>query len=191
MAAIFGTRRHPLGNLELRLAGPDTGVVDAEHGKVLRLDLRHVRLVRDRERAASEVVEAQRVHCTIRKAATGARVVAVAKVDGALGRSKVRRLGLVACEFGGGWLPRVKLEKVSGVRRMIKVTMEPPLVEGHVQEGRHGAVVVWIGLVGDVETVHTGVPEGCINSCQYGRSRRCRLATYQCEWMRGAQHLQV
>ena len=38
--------------------------------------------------------------------------------------------------------------------------MEPPLGEGHVFDGRDGAVVVGVGLGGYVESEHAWVDEG-------------------------------
>lgn len=59
-ADAFAVRalRHFRRDLEARVHIPHAGLVHAEYGEVLRLDLRGVRLVRDRQRAATDIVYA-------------------------------------------------------------------------------------------------------------------------------------
>jgi len=39
------------------------------------------------------------------------------------------------------------------------VTVEPPLLKVHVLDRHNGSVIVWVSLVGDIETPHRGVPK--------------------------------
>ena len=162
MAATRRAGRHPLRDLEVREAVPDTGVVDAEYSEVFWLNLGHVRFVGDGEGAALQVVEPRRVHRPARETPVARRagVIALADIGVALGRRPVRRKTLVAGELGRGGLSRGKLEDISGIGRVVEVSVEPPLVEVHVHEGCDGAVVVWERLLGDVETVHTRMENG-------------------------------
>ncbi len=82
VASVLRARRHPRGNLKIREPSPYAGLVDAEDSEVLRLDLRHVRFVRDGQRAALEVVEVHRMHRPAGEAAIGRRawVVTLAHV---------------------------------------------------------------------------------------------------------------
>jgi hypothetical protein len=75
VAAALGARRHRRGDLEVGAERPDGAVHDAEDGEVLGLDLGHVRLVRDGERRAREVVLARRVE--LGRGLAGARPVGV------------------------------------------------------------------------------------------------------------------
>ena len=50
--------------------------------------------------------------------------------------------------------------------RVIKVAVEPPLVEGIVGEGRHRSVIVWEGFGGDVESPHRRCHNRCIYSME-------------------------
>lgn len=52
------------------------------------------------------------------------------------------------------------------------MSVEPPLVEVHVHEGCDGAVVVWERLLGDVETVHTGMEKSDV--CGREGKRPCK-----------------
>ena len=41
------------------------------------------------------------------------------------------------------------------------MAMKPPLLEGVPLEGRNRAIVIREGLLGDIETVHAGMPDRC------------------------------
>ena len=144
-------RGHPLWDLEVREAVPHAGLVDTEDGEVLRLDVRDVGLVRDRERAALEVVEASGVDGGDGRAR--ARVVAVLDVASGVGREE-RGGALVARDLRRDGLAGGELEDVALVRRVVEVPVEPPLVEGVFLEGGHGPVVVRERLHRHVESPH-------------------------------------
>ena len=63
---------------EARVHIPHARLVHAEYGEVLRLDLRDVRLVRDGQRAATEIVDA--IGVEFLRAPPGTRIVRVAGV---------------------------------------------------------------------------------------------------------------
>jgi len=56
--AAIGAGRHVLGDLERSVDFPNTLVVDAENGQILRLDAVHVRSVRNGEGTTLQVVMA-------------------------------------------------------------------------------------------------------------------------------------
>ena len=163
---ILRTRRHPCGDLEVRKPRPHTRLVDAKDGEILGLDLRHVTLICDRERAAFQIVEPVGMHSRIGERSvvvSGARVVAFLEVKPAIFglRGEERCMRFVTCEFRGGSLAYGQFEEISRIGRIVEVSVEPPLVEGHVLKRRHGTVVI-VGdvltiRVGPVEAVHAGV----------------------------------
>lgn len=69
------TRRafREVGNFECSVQIPDTGMVDAEYGKVFGLDITGIRLVCDSERASLDIVETGRME--LRDRLTNTRAV--------------------------------------------------------------------------------------------------------------------
>jgi hypothetical protein len=75
----------------------------------------------------------------------------------------VRCGALVASQFCGCWFPGGQIEEISGIGRVVEMAVEPPLVEGVIDEGRHRSIVVWKGFERDVESPHSG----CNYRCEY------------------------
>ena len=40
------------------------------------------------------------------------------------------------------------------------MAVEPPLIKGHIHEGRNGTIVIGKSMGSDIETEHAGVPDG-------------------------------
>lgn len=74
-AGAFAVRAlgHVRRDLEARVQIIHAGLVHAEYGKVLRLDLRGVRLVRDGQRAAADICQA--IGVEFRRGLAGTRIV--------------------------------------------------------------------------------------------------------------------
>ena len=147
--------------MEVRKLGPDTRLVDAKDGKVLGLDLVDIWLVRNSEGTTFEVVEAQCMHRAAGEVIPRARVVVLTNVRMALRRVPPRRETLVTRELGCDRLSCRKFEDVALVRRIIQMSVEPPLFEGVVHKRRHRAIVVRERLHRDVEPIHARMPYGC------------------------------
>jgi len=58
-------------------------------------------------------------------------------------------------QFCSCWSPGRQIKESPGVRRVTEVTVKPPLVEGIVDEGRHGSIIVWKGFHSDIESPHS------------------------------------
>ncbi len=103
-AATLWTRRHPSRNLKVREACPDAGLVDAEYGKVLGVNIARVVLVGDRHRAACQVVKALcMIGLCARPRTDVVRVIWFTNVA-SLGGGKVGCGSLVTGDFGSGRL---------------------------------------------------------------------------------------
>ena len=70
----------------------------------------------------------------------------------------VRCGALITSQFCSCWLSSGQVDEISGMRRVIDVTVELSLVEGIVGEGFHRSIVVWEGLKRDVESLHRWCP---------------------------------
>jgi hypothetical protein len=116
---------HLLRDGEAGVHIPHARLVHAEYGKVLRLDLRDVRLVRDTQRAATEVVDAIRVE--FRRRLPGTRIVRVVGVllvaTGA--RGPIGRRVLVTGYLQGSLASDRQLHDVLRVRRVGQMTVLP------------------------------------------------------------------
>ena len=163
MTPSLRTWRHPLRDLKVREPMPHTRVVHAEHCEVLRPDLVHIALVCDGESAPLKIVESRRVHRSAREAPVARRagIIALGDVSVALRRCPVRRKALVTRELRCRGLASREFEDVSWVGRVTEMAMKPPLLEGVPLEGRNRAIVIREGLLGDIETVHAGMPDRC------------------------------
>lgn len=128
-AAPLGTGWHPGRHLEVRKTRPDAGLVDTEYCEVFRLHLGNVRFVCDGQGASLDVAQPGGVVLCGWRAR--ARVVAVLDVP-----SRIRREEscgtLVTCNLCRGRLACRKLEEVTIIRRVIEMSVEPPLVKGVV-----------------------------------------------------------
>jgi hypothetical protein len=47
---------------------------------------------------------------------------------------------------------------------MVEMTMEPPLIEGHIKERGHGAIVIGKVCSSYIETVHAWMKDCCCRS---------------------------
>ena len=156
----LGTRRHPLRNLKIRKPRPHTRLINAKHRKILRLYIRHITLIRNRQRTSFQITKPRRMILNHRRTGTDiVRITRVAYVP-PIGAGKERRGAFRACYFGGGGLACWEGEDVPWVWGVVEVVVEPPLGEGHVFDGRDGAVVVGVSLGGYVESEHAWVDEG-------------------------------
>ena len=100
----------------------------------------------------------RRTPLTVKLRDRGSRtgVVIRAKTSTSIRSSAIRGGAFVAGQFRLCWFPGGQVEEHSGVRRVIEVAMEPPLVEGIVGEGCHRPVIVRKRLHGDVKSPHCG-----------------------------------
>ncbi len=141
------------------------------------LHSRGVVLVRDRERAALEVVDPVRV--VLRRRRAGADVVRVRRVaDVASFRGRVERSGtLVARNLGSRGFASLELEDVPRVRGVGQVVVEPPFCKVHVLYWDDRAIVVGECLLCDVKSPHARVPES-LKNISFSKKRGC-TTTYQ------------
>lgn len=156
---------HLLRDGEARVQIPHARVVYAEYGEILWLDLRDVRLVRDAQRAAAEIVDA--VGVEFRRGLAGARIVRVALVAlVATGAARpVGRRVFVAGYLEVNLASDRQLHNVLRVGRMVEMAVEPPLIERQVYEWLLGTVGI-----GDVEAPHARVPRASVSSYSAGQS---------------------
>ena len=61
----------------------------------------------------------------------------------------------MASEFCGHRFPNGQIEEISGMRRVIEVAVEPPLLKGIVGQRCHGSIIVWECFEGDIESPHS------------------------------------
>ena len=85
-------------------------------------------------------------------------VIVRTKTNASIRGCTVRCSAFIASQFCSCWLTGRQIEEISRMGRVIEVTVEPPLVEGIVGEGRHRSIVVWEGLKRDVESPHRRCP---------------------------------
>ena len=141
----------------MRVKVPHALLLNAEYHKVLRLNVIDVRLVRHGQRATAEVVDTVGVElCGWRVGARVIRVFEIADVTAGVGLV-IRCRALVTSQLDNSITSSGKLHDVIRVRGVGNVTMEPPLVEGHVRQRVHGTT--GDGNVGSVKSPHAGVPD--------------------------------
>ena len=85
-------------------------------------------------------------------------VIVRTKTNASIRGCTVRCSAFIASQFCSCWLTGRQIEEISRMGRVIEVTVEPPLVEGIIGEGRHRSIVVWEGLKRDVESPHRRCP---------------------------------
>ena len=108
--ATFGTRWHPFRNLEVCKPMEDASLVYTENGEILGLNLVHVALVSDSERATLQVVWPISVVFCSRPSRT--RVVPTTNIS-TFGRGEEGSCSLVTSDFGCGWFSGWQFEKIS------------------------------------------------------------------------------
>lgn len=74
------------------------------------------------------------------------RIIICTKTNAPVRRCTVRCSALVTSQFCSRWFAGRQMEKISGIGRIAKVAVEPPLVKGIVGEGCHRPIVVWEGF---------------------------------------------
>lgn len=158
-ATALRTGRHPSRDLEVREAVPHAGLVDTEDGEVLWLDVGDVRLVCDRECASLEIVKTSGV--VLRRRRAGTRVVAILDVSSRVGGEEGGG-ALVAGDLRRHRPACGQLEDVTVIRRVVEMTMEPPLIEGVFCQRGDGPVVIRESLHCNVEPPHGRVEERCM-----------------------------
>lgn len=90
-AASFRASRHLCWYLEVGIFGPYAGLVDAEYGEILGLNLFNVRLVSDGQRASSYIVNALKgeLEPAMSDLTTKIRTVAVRNVSAMLNLQEI------------------------------------------------------------------------------------------------------
>ena len=167
------TWRHPGGHLEVCETMEDTSLVNAENGEVLRLNLSHIRLVRDGQRTTFEIIRS--ICMILARWASRTRVVAAAYIS-ALRRREERSSAFIACNLCDSSLTCRKLKEVAGTTRMskyylpkrsrsnslwwvIQMDMKPPLIKGHIRKRGDRAIVIRVRLLSYIETPHARVKD--------------------------------
>ena len=73
-------------------------------------------------------------------------------------------------QFCSCWLSGRQIEEISRIGWVIEMAVEPPLVEGIVDEGCHRSIVVWEGFKRDVESPHSRCEYRCLRKAEGERS---------------------
>ena len=94
----------------------------------------------------------------LRNRGSRAGVIVRTETNASIRGCTVRCGTFIASQFCSCWLTGRQIEEISRMGRVIEVTVEPPLVEGIVGEGRHRLIVVWEGLKRDIESPHRRCP---------------------------------
>jgi hypothetical protein len=138
--AALGAGRHVLGDLEGSVDFPNALVIDAENGQILGLDAVYIRSVRDGEGATLQVIVTSSVE--LGKRVTRARIFSLTNISVSVGITPELGGARVASQLGHGGATGGELEEFASLRRIVQVSVHPPLLEGVLLEGSLGPVVV-------------------------------------------------
>lgn len=158
-ATTLRARRHTRWNLKVCESCPHTSLVHTENRKIFGLNKRHIVLVSNTQSTSHEIIQSFSVVLFASRAWTNIiRVIGVANVA-TIRRRKIRCGAFIASKFNSGGLPNGKLEVISRIWWVIKVVMEPPLLEGHVAQGDDRPIVIRIRFLGYIEAIHARMIE--------------------------------
>ena len=92
----------------------------------------------------------------LRNRGSRTRIIIRPETNTSIRRCTVRCGTFVTSQFRGCRFPGGQREDIPGIGRAVEVTVEPPLVKGVVDEGRHGSIIVWECFERNVEPPHSG-----------------------------------
>jgi len=161
--ATLRTRRHTSRHLKLRKPRPYTSLIDTEDSEIFRLNIRHVAFVRNGQRTPFQIVQPASVVLFRRRIRADVVLIVDISDIATLGRSKKGCGAFVASDFSGSRFSNWEFKKVSWIRRVGEMIVEPPLLEDHVLDRSNGSIVIGKGLLGDIEAEHTGMEHSSVS----------------------------
>jgi len=149
------TSRHTSRHLKLRKPRPHTSLINTKNSEILRLNIRHIALVRNTQRTSFQIVEP--ISMILLSGRLGADVVGIIGISDitTFGRSEERGSAFVASDFDSGRFASWEFEDVAWIGRVGEVVVEPPFLEDHVLDRRNRSIVIRKRLLGDIEPKHT------------------------------------
>lgn len=106
----------------------------------------------------------------LRERVTRARVSSLTNISGSLGGSPPLGGSLVAGQLRDSGTTSGELEELAGLRLVIQVSVEPPLVKSILLEWSHRPVIIGEILHGDIEPPHRRVIETNVGPSKRDRS---------------------
>jgi len=99
------------------------------------------------------VIEANRQHrvgksrgptltMELRNRGSRTRIIIRPETNTSISRCTIRCGAFVTSQFRGCRFPSGQIEEIPGIGWVVEVAVEPPLVKGIVDEGRHGSIIV-------------------------------------------------